>query len=108
MKAISILTLTFLPSTFVSTVFSTTIFDFQNWQSESGGVSSTTNGGGRVASPGWWIYLVCCVLLTALVFAIWFPWDRWSSRKFALENRPEDMEAQREDEDIVVDWASIS
>jgi Mg2+ and Co2+ transporter CorA len=59
MRIISIVTLTFLPSTFVSTLFSMTFFrqpsDQQPW-----GVS-----------PQLWIYFVISVPLTAVTLALW-------------------------------------
>ncbi|OCK78345.1 hypothetical protein K432DRAFT_253065, partial [Lepidopterella palustris CBS 459.81] len=65
MKTISILTLAFLPATFVSAVFSTTVFDFQNWNHSTG-----------VASNGWWVYVLCCLLSTAATVTAWFVWMR--------------------------------
>jgi hypothetical protein len=90
MRTISILTLIFLPSTFVSTVFSTTVFDFQNWSSSSAKATSSQGGaeGPPVASRGWWVYLLCCVVLTLGVVCAWYLWiDRKLER--TLENDAE-------------------
>jgi Mg2+ and Co2+ transporter CorA len=70
MKTISVVTLTFLPATFVSTVFSTTVFDFQNWDALDQ----------SVASKGWWIYLLCCVLSTLVTFGFWYSWIRGAEK----------------------------
>jgi len=71
MRAISILTLVFLPATFVSTVFSTSIFDFQKWHSQHESTQSS-DGTTGVVSMGWWIYLMCCILCTLIVSSIWY------------------------------------
>jgi hypothetical protein len=83
MKTISFMTLAFLPATFVSTVFSTTVFNFQNW-------GSVENA---VASEGWWIYFVCCVLLTAVVFVTWYIWSRRASRTLEAKLEEEKLES---------------
>jgi hypothetical protein len=92
MKTISVLTLVFLPATFVSTVFSTSIFNFQNWQSGNSLPIPGQPGGAAmsVVSRGWWIYLLCCVLLTVLVAGTWYICNRWDLKRyneFDIEHR---------------------
>jgi hypothetical protein len=84
MRSISFLTMIFLPTTFVSTIFSTTVFNFQAWP--TGGTIATEAPTAfkrsedertqRVVSAGWWIYMLCCIILTALTFGGWYIWNR--------------------------------
>jgi hypothetical protein len=71
MKTISILTLTFLPMTAVSAVFSGTMFDFSNWDIP----------GEHVASGGWWVFVVSCIISTIVTVAVWYVWLYTSERK---------------------------
>jgi hypothetical protein len=64
MKTAAYLTLAFLPATFVCTVFSTNVFNFNNFQS--------TSRDARVMSPGWWVFVLCCILATILTILIWY------------------------------------
>ena len=82
MRAISILTLVFLPATFVSTVFSTSVFDFQKWQRQHDS-KEIVEGASAVVSMGWWIYLMCCILCTLLVSMFWYLWTRKELRRSA-------------------------
>ncbi len=86
MKTISILTLVFLPGTFVSAVFSTEIFDFGEGHA----------GYGRVAKA-WWIYMLCCLLLTALTVGVWAGWMVWRLNKSREEERREMEDLQHDD-----------
>lgn len=65
MKTIAVVTLLFLPSTFVSTVFSSGIFNFH---------ANEEAPNEKVVSKYGWIYLMLCLLLTAIAFIIWFSW----------------------------------
>ncbi|KAF2475081.1 uncharacterized protein BDR25DRAFT_160310, partial [Lindgomyces ingoldianus] len=75
MRTISILTLTFLPMTAVAAVFSGTVFNFENW-----GVP-----GQRVASEGWWVFLVTCILATVVTVGAWYAWLYKSEKKLDWE-----------------------
>ncbi|KAJ9614633.1 hypothetical protein H2200_002770 [Cladophialophora chaetospira] len=86
MKTISILTLVFLPGTFVSAIFSTQIFNF----------SDPGAGYGRVGKA-WWIYMLCCLLLTIVTIGIWAAWTVWRLNKAAEEERKEMGELERDD-----------
>ncbi|OCL15159.1 hypothetical protein AOQ84DRAFT_435183 [Glonium stellatum] len=90
MKTISVLTMSFLPATFISTVFSTTIFDFQNWAQD----------GQRVVSLGWWIYLLCCVVLTALVFGLWYFWGLRNEKQPHSEKQSVGLDRALEQDEI--------
>ncbi|KAE9366848.1 hypothetical protein N431DRAFT_417771 [Stipitochalara longipes BDJ] len=68
MKTIAVVTLVFLPATFVSTVFSTGIFNFH---------ASESPDNPRTISKYGWIYLLICVLSTALTLLSWGCWYRW-------------------------------
>ncbi|KIW93524.1 uncharacterized protein Z519_06129 [Cladophialophora bantiana CBS 173.52] len=76
MKTISILTLIFLPGTFVSAIFSTTIFDF----------TGPDVGYGKVGKA-WWIYLLCCLLLTLITVGVWAGWMVWRLNKATDEEK---------------------
>lgn len=64
MRAITIITLSFLPATFVATFFSTSFFDFSPAE-------------GKMASGWLWIYWVVTVGLTMSILGGWL----WISRK---------------------------
>jgi hypothetical protein len=84
MRSISFLSLIFLPTTFVSAMFSTTVFNFQAWPNDA---NVTGDGGtGQVVSPAWWIYMVCCILLTAVTSGIWYLWNRRAERFGAVRH----------------------
>lgn len=70
MKAITVLTMVFLPATFVCSLFSMGFFDFEYSQSDSKL---------RVAGQ-FWIYFVITVPLTVFVLGLCAAWLRWSSR----------------------------
>lgn len=90
MKTISILTLTFLPVTAVSSIFSGTMFDFTSW-----GVP-----GGRVASGGWWVWLLCSVLSTIITVGVWYAWLYKSEKKLDSEELKESQkEAEKAEEE---------
>ncbi|KIX05297.1 uncharacterized protein Z518_06169 [Rhinocladiella mackenziei CBS 650.93] len=88
MKTISILTLIFLPGTFVSAIFSTTIFNFNTDDEDAGRY-------GKVGSA-WWIYFLCCVLLTLMTVGIWAGWMVWRLRKAAQEDRRDEEQLNRD------------
>ncbi|KAK0646924.1 hypothetical protein B0T16DRAFT_458801 [Cercophora newfieldiana] len=72
MKTISSLTMVFFPITFVSAIFSTTIFDFQQWD------AAAANSG--VISPGWWVFVLCCGLVTVTTLGAWRFWQ-WAVKR---------------------------
>lgn len=62
MRAITIITLFFLPATFTATFFSTSFFDFKP--------------DGQLATAWLWIYWVVTVVLTAAVLGGWYTFSR--------------------------------
>ncbi|KAK4443842.1 hypothetical protein QBC34DRAFT_198741 [Podospora aff. communis PSN243] len=85
MKTISYLTMVFFPITFVSAIFSTTIFDFQQWDTAS---SST-----GVISPGWWVFVLSCGLVTVMTLGLWRLWQWTVERQRQLaSSRQADLE----------------
>lgn len=66
MKTVAYLTFVFLPVNFVSAIFSTTVFDFQNW--------AAFETRSKVVSPGWWVFLLSCIVVTAVTFIAWYWW----------------------------------
>lgn len=68
MKTIAVVTLVFLPATFISTVFSTGIFNFH---------ASESSSNPQTVSKYGWVYLLACVLSTALTLISWTCWYRW-------------------------------
>lgn len=68
MKTIAVVTLVFLPATLVSTIFSTGIFNFH---------ASESPDNPKTVSKYGWIYLLICVLSTALTLCSWVCWYRW-------------------------------
>jgi hypothetical protein len=68
MKTIAVVTLVFLPATFVSAIFSTGIFNFH---------ASESPDDPRTISKYGWIYLLICVLSTALTLLSWVCWYCW-------------------------------
>lgn len=85
MKAITILTMVFLPATFVCSLFSTGFFDFGNDGGSGGTTTSGSSGGGgqqhiRVAGQ-FWIYFAVTIPLTVVVLGICAAWLVWSGRR---------------------------
>jgi len=76
MKTISYLTMVFFPITFVSAIFSTSIFDFQQWD--------TTAANSGLISPGWWVFVLSCGLVTVLTLAVWRFWQALVEREKKL------------------------
>lgn len=70
MKAITVLTMVFLPATFVCSLFSTGFFDFQ---------PSTSELTLRVANQ-FWIYFAVAIPLTVVVLGTCAAWLKWSDR----------------------------
>lgn len=70
MKAIAVVTMTFLPATFVSTIFGTNFFSFE--PDGDAGRSSFA------VSSQFWIYWALSVPLTVATLALWFWWSRWA------------------------------
>lgn len=68
MKTIAVVTLVFLPATFISAIFSTGIFNFHATESPDSP---------RTVSKYGWVYLVACLLSTALTLISWSCWYRW-------------------------------
>lgn len=83
MKAITVLTMVFLPATFVCSLFGMGFFDF-GFGSESSAVSPasglTSNDGSgtqiKVAQQ-FWVYFAVTVPLTVVVLGICVAWLRW-------------------------------
>ncbi|THY08523.1 hypothetical protein D6D02_06993, partial [Aureobasidium pullulans] len=74
MKAIAVVSLTFLPSTYVSALLGMNLFSFD----------PDTHGGHMTVSPDLKYYLLASVLLTAAVLAAWWLWqlcDGWNEKK---------------------------
>ncbi|KAB5569961.1 hypothetical protein GE09DRAFT_1270680 [Coniochaeta sp. 2T2.1] len=80
MKTVSYLTMVFLPATFVSAICSTTVFDFQLWD------GGKENGGMGVTSGGWWVFVLCCGVVTAVTLSVWFWFQRVEVRKGLVED----------------------
>jgi Mg2+ and Co2+ transporter CorA len=80
MKAITILTMVFLPATFVCSLFSMGFFEF---------VEDPTNGAGNGRAVGprlhvagqFWIYFAVAVPLTVVVLGVCAAWLMWSGRR---------------------------
>ncbi|KAK0721334.1 hypothetical protein B0T21DRAFT_423838 [Apiosordaria backusii] len=72
MKAIAIITMTFLPTTFVSAVFSTTFFRYD--KNEQGQEEYTISG-------NFWVFWAFSVPLTAVTIILWFFWDRYRMKR---------------------------
>jgi Mg2+ and Co2+ transporter CorA len=73
MKAITLLTMAFLPATFVATIFSMGFFDY------------SLNGRNEMelkVAPQVWMYVVVTVPLTLLVLGVCALWLRWNDKKF--------------------------
>ncbi|MCJ1252057.1 hypothetical protein MMC30_009295 [Trapelia coarctata] len=68
MKTIATLTMLFLPATFISGLFGTNFFALV---AKTGGSGA---GADLIVSDQWWIFLACCLPLTAAVFAVWQGW----------------------------------
>jgi hypothetical protein len=68
MKTIAVVTLVFLPATFVSAIFSTGIFNFH---------ASEPSDHPRTISKYGWVYLLVCLLSTALTLVSWVCWYLW-------------------------------
>ena len=75
MKAITLLTMAFLPATFVATIFSMGFFEFQK-----DGTASEL----RVA-PQVWMYVAVTVPLTIVVLCACALWLKWNERRLAAE-----------------------
>ncbi|KIW63289.1 hypothetical protein, variant [Phialophora macrospora] len=80
MKAITILTMVFLPATFVCSLFSTGFFDFTAAADEDGSNLGATHRTMRIAGQ-FWIYFAVAVPLTILVLSICAAWLQWSARQ---------------------------
>jgi len=79
MKAITLLTMAFLPATFVATVFSMGFFEFSSDADGSGA------GVGLVVSPKLWVYFAITVPLTMFVLGICAIWLKWNAVKLRAE-----------------------
>ncbi|EXJ54148.1 hypothetical protein A1O7_09485 [Cladophialophora yegresii CBS 114405] len=78
MKAITVLTMVFLPATFVCSLFSMGFFDFAG--ATDAGLEGTHRRTMRVAGT-FWIYFAVAVPLTILVLGICAAWLQWSARQ---------------------------
>jgi Mg2+ and Co2+ transporter CorA len=72
MKAITILTMVFLPATFVCSLFSMGFFDFSQNNSRDSRMHVTEQ---------FWIYFAVTVPLTVVVLGICAAWLQWSGRQ---------------------------
>ncbi|KAK4443975.1 hypothetical protein QBC34DRAFT_488113 [Podospora aff. communis PSN243] len=78
MKAIAVITMTFLPATFISSVFSTPFFFF-----EPGHESGNT----LTVSSQFWIYCAFAIPISLLTWGLWTFWDISSRKKQARTMR---------------------
>jgi uncharacterized membrane protein YcjF (UPF0283 family) len=85
-KAISIVTMTFLPATAVAAICSMSVFDWQ--RKDRVGVS-----------PHFWIFWVVAITLTALVLGIFLIWKRRLHKKARQRERDEEEEKARKEEE---------
>ncbi|KAF2022531.1 hypothetical protein EK21DRAFT_119661 [Setomelanomma holmii] len=69
MKAIAVVTMTFLPATFVSTLFGTNFFALEPRKGEDGVVFAV--------SSQFWVYWAISAPMTLATLALWFWWSRW-------------------------------
>ncbi|KAJ9605461.1 hypothetical protein H2200_010118 [Cladophialophora chaetospira] len=76
MKAITILTMVFLPATFVCSLFSTGFFDFGADDDDGHFGSRKMHVAGQ-----FWIYFAVTVPLTVVVLGICAAWLKWSARR---------------------------
>ena len=70
MKTIAVLTLTFLPGTAVATFFSMNMFNWMPGPGES------------ICSPYIWIFFAVTLPITALVYAAWIWWFKFSQKHY--------------------------
>ncbi|EMD59081.1 hypothetical protein COCSADRAFT_102973, partial [Bipolaris sorokiniana ND90Pr] len=70
MKAIAVVTMTFLPATFISTIFGTNFFSFE--------VETEAGQSSFAMSRQFWIYRALSIPLTVTTLALWFWWSRWA------------------------------
>jgi hypothetical protein len=83
MKAITILTMVFLPATFVCSLFSMGFFDFTaaaTDEDDSNLGAAPHHSTMRVAGQ-FWIYFAVAVPLTILVLGMCAAWLQWSARQ---------------------------
>jgi hypothetical protein len=88
MKTIAVATLFFLPATFVSSVFSTGVFNFHASEGDQP----------QTISRWAWVYLLVCLLLTAVTLLLWLFWYFWGRlwlEKIRLTSVYTDKEAQK-------------
>ncbi|KAF2189291.1 hypothetical protein K469DRAFT_747989 [Zopfia rhizophila CBS 207.26] len=72
MKAIAVVTMTFLPATFVASIFSMSFFHFD--PAESGKESF-------IVSDGFWMYWALAAPLSIATLGLWIFWDRRLGKK---------------------------
>ncbi|KAK0645977.1 hypothetical protein B0T16DRAFT_457954 [Cercophora newfieldiana] len=72
MKAIAVITMTFLPATFISSVFSTPFFFFE---------PGHESGDGLTVSSQFWIYCAFAIPISLLTWGLWTFWDVSSKKK---------------------------
>jgi Mg2+ and Co2+ transporter CorA len=82
MKAITILTMVFLPATFVCSLFSMGFFDFTaaTTDEDDSNLGPPHHRTMRVAGQ-FWIYFAVAVPLTILVLGMCAAWLQWSARQ---------------------------
>jgi hypothetical protein len=80
MKAIAIVTMTFLPATFVSALLGMNFFAYD----------PDAHGGHVTYSPDLWMYFVISIMLTLLCFAMYWLWERSRVKAMAKSRREND------------------
>ncbi|KAK6005271.1 hypothetical protein QM012_008050 [Aureobasidium pullulans] len=73
MKTIAVVTMLFLPATFVSAVLGMNFFNF----------SPDEHGGHMTYSHDLWIYFVISIVLTAVLFVLWWIWQNYRQKVLA-------------------------
>jgi Mg2+ and Co2+ transporter CorA len=76
MKAITLLTMAFLPATFVATIFSMGFFDYS---------LNKRNEMELKVAPQVWMYVVVTVPLTLVVLGACAIWLKWNSKRLGGE-----------------------
>ncbi|THX22319.1 hypothetical protein D6D12_09259 [Aureobasidium pullulans] len=82
MKTIAIVTMTFLPATFVSALLGMNFFAYD----------PDAHGGHITYSHDLWMYFVISIVLTLILFAIWWVWQQYR-KKWMASSRLEDANA---------------
>ncbi|KEZ43830.1 hypothetical protein SAPIO_CDS3989 [Scedosporium apiospermum] len=96
MKALAVITMTFLPATFISSVFSTPFFRYEDASEEARGHIAV--------SDQFWIYWALAGPLSVATFALWAFWDRTRART-GLARRVDDAgQKDKEASNSIIPW----